>query len=50
MMAIISLMIPADDPEFTTTTTNNRASTLGYSGCPVESDLLYVDSVISILD
>ena len=45
-------MIPADDPEFTTTTTTTdyRASTLGYSGSPVEPDLLYVDSVISILD
>ena len=41
-------MIPAHDPEFTTI--GYWASTLGDSGSPVESDLLYVDSVISILD
>jgi hypothetical protein len=44
-------MIPAHDPEFASTTIiGNWASTLGDGGSPVESDLLYVDSVISILD
>jgi hypothetical protein len=43
-------MIPAHDPKFTSTTIGYWASTLGDGGSPVESDLLYVDSVISILD
>ena len=44
-----SLIIPADDPEFTSTKIGYGTSTLGDGGSPVESNLLYIYCVISIL-